>query len=583
MRAAEPPQIFACAALGCFVGAVTDLLRKTVGVLHSIDFGIPVGDYLSTGVGIDYTRVLFAPVLGGLCLGLVARLLRRWRTSDIVDPIEANALYGGRMSFVDSVRLAATTLISNAAGASLGMEAGYSQLGAAIYSSVGQFFRLRRADLRVFTTAGAAAAIAAAFNAPLAGAFYGYELISGSYTPRALAPVAVASVCAALTQRMMAQNEALFAVTAAIPLSWESYALFGAMGIMAAGTAVLTMQAVTWVERNLRRAGIPDWLRPALGGIVLSAIALYFPQVLGSGHGAIQFHFDHRWLIAPIVALLVAKLVASAVSVGSGFRGGLFSSSLFLGCLFGAAFGQILSSFLPSFAGQQSAFMLAGMGSVAAAIVGAPFTMVFLVLEATGDFNVTVAVLVAVTVSSTIVRLLFGYSFATWRFHLRGLGIRSAHDVGWIADLNVGRLMRSDPKVVEAGTPLALLRETYPIGSAKRVFVIDKEAHYQGVIDIAEIHDSEIDEACDFLVAGDLAEHRDLFLLPQENVRTALLRFEETQTETLPVLSDRTERRVEGFMTEAYALRRYTQELERTRSAELGEQDLFSLGRPVRS
>ena len=112
---------------------------------------------------------------------------------DIVDPIEANALHGGRMSLRDSLWLTFTTVLSNGAGASLGMEAGYSQLGAGIYSWAGRWFRLRRADLRIFVTAGAGAAIAAAFNAPLAGAFYGYELILGSYTTRALAPVVVAT------------------------------------------------------------------------------------------------------------------------------------------------------------------------------------------------------------------------------------------------------------------------------------------------------------------------------------------------------------------------------------------------------
>jgi CIC family chloride channel protein len=581
LRATEPAQILACAILGSVTGVVTSILRQSVWGLHSLDFGVPAGDYLSTGIGLDYTRVLFAPAIGGLVLGLVARALRRWRSTEVVDPIEANALYGGRMSFIDSLRLTLTTMISNAAGASLGMEAGYSQLGASIFSSVGQYLRLRRSDLRTFVTAGAGAAIAAAFNAPLAGAFYGYELISGSYTVRALAPVAAATVCAALTQRGMSHTESLFVVPSGVTLlSLKSYLLFGVMGVFAAGTGVLTMQSVTWIERGMRRTGLPDWLRPAVGGILLSAVAYFFPQVLGSGHGAIQYHFDHRWALIPLVTLLVAKLAASALSVGTGFRGGLFSSSLFLGCLFGAAFGQIASFFMPSLADAQLAFILAGMGSVAAAIVGAPFTMVFLVLEATSDFTMTIAVLVAVTVSSTIVRLSFGYSFATWRFHLRGLGIRGAHDVGWISDLSVGRLMRADPRVVAAATPLRAMRETYPVGSVKRVFVIDDAARYLGVIDVPDMHDPEIDAATDFLVAGDLAQGRDLFLLPGENVRTALLRFEESQTETLPVLSDRTDRRVQGYMTEAYALRRYTQELERTRSAELGEQDLFSLGRP---
>jgi CIC family chloride channel protein len=328
----------------------------------------------------------------------------------------------------------------------------------------------------------------------------------------------------------------------------------------------------------LRASGLPDWLRPAVGGVLLSALALFAPQVLGSGHGAVQFHFDVRWPLAALTVLLVAKLLASAISVGSGFRGGLFSSALFLGTLFGAVFAQAVAFFQPELAAEHNVFMLAGMGAVAAAIIGAPLTMVFLVLEATGDFQVTVAVVIAVTVASTLVRIFFGYSFATWRFHLRGLSIRGAHDVGWISDMTVGRLMRSDAKTVPENLGLRALRAAYPLGGAKRVYVVDATGHYAGVIDIADLHDTLIDDALDGAVAGDLAEAPDQFLLPSENIRSALARFDSLQVETLPVLLSRSQKTVVGYVTEAYALKRYSTELERMRSAELGQRDLFSIG-----
>jgi CIC family chloride channel protein len=482
------------------------------------------------------------------------------------------------MSLRDSIWLTFTTVISNAAGASLGMEAGYSQLGAGLYSWAGRWFRLRRTDLRIFVTAGAGAAIAAAFNAPLAGAFYGYELILGSYTTRALAPVIVATVCAALTHRTTSHMKALFDVGGSFNVPSESYFLFALLGLVAAGVAVAAMQAVTWTERGLRASKLPNWLRPAIGGIILSGMALYAPQVLGSGHGAVQFHFDMRWTIPALAILLVMKLIASAVSVGSGFRGGLFSSSLFLGTLLGALFAQGVAYFSPALASEHNVFMLAGMGAVAAGIIGAPLTMVFLVLEATGDFQVAIAVVIAVTISSTIVRILFGYSFATWRFHLRGLSIRGAHDVGWISDLTVGRLMRSDAKTVPENLGLKALRAAYPVGSTKRLYVVDGAGHYIGTIDTTELYDAEIDDALDGAVAGDLAEAPEQFLLPSENIRSALSRFDALQVETLPVLLSVSQRTVVGYITEAYALKRYSAELERMRSAELGQRDLFSIG-----
>jgi CIC family chloride channel protein len=577
LRDAELAQILICAVLGVVVGAAVDLLREGVAWLHVYDFGIPSDHYLSEGIGIRTSRLLVVPLLGGLLLGLMALAMRR-RFSDIADPIEANALHGGRMSLRDSLWLTFTTVLSNGAGASLGMEAGYSQLGAGFYSWVGHRFRLRRADLRIFVTAGAGAAIAAAFNAPLAGAFYGYELILGSYTTRALAPVVVAAVSAALTQRSMSHMKDLFTVTGGFSVTPESYFLFGLLGVGAAGIAVLAMQAVTWTERALRHSRLPDWLRPAMGGMALSVMALFAPEVLGSGHGAVQLHFDVQFSIAALAILLAAKLVASAVSVGAGFRGGLFSSALFLGTLFGALFAQVTAYFLPAMAPEHFAFMLAGMGAVAAGIIGAPLTMVFLVLEATGDFQVTIAVVIAVTVSSTLVRILFGYSFATWRFHLRGLGIRGGHDVGWISDLTVGRLMRSDPRTVPENMGLRALRAAFPVGGAKRVFVLDDTGGYAGTIDTDDLHDPAIDDALDGAVAGDLAEAAEYFLLPGDNIRGALARFDTLAIETMPVLSSILQRHVLGYVTEAYALKRYAQELERMRAAELGQRDLFSIG-----
>jgi CIC family chloride channel protein len=578
LRSSEPTQIALCALLGGLVGGLVELVHGSVELLHRVNFRLVPDALLSAGEGVDPFRIVIVPAVGGLLLGLTALLWRRFRPGEIVDPIEANALYGGRMSLTDSIRLGVSTVISNAAGASLGMEAGYAQFGSGFFSWLGQYFHLRRADLRVFVTSGAAAAIAAAFNAPLAGAFYGYELVLGSYMPRALAPVAAASVCGTLAQRAIGGEQPIFSIASAVPLTSASYVLFALLGVAAAGVAVLSMMGVTWCERTMRRLPLPEWLRPVLGGALLSVIAVLFPQVLGSGHGAIQDHFQHGWTMLPLLLLLAAKLVASAISVGSGFRGGLFSSSLFLGCLFGEIFAGAVAWIDPALAVQRSAFLLVGMGAVAAGIVGAPLTMAFLVLEGTGDFPVAVGVLVGVTLASTIVRLTFGYSFATWRFHVRGLSIRGAHDVGWIAELTAARLMRSDPKVVPSGISLAELRAKYPVGAVKRVFVADPNGIYAGVIDMAVAHDPQLDDTVDAVTVADLMEPSRTYLLPNDNVRTALRRFEEGHTESLPVLAGGTDLRIIGYMTEAYALRRYAQELERRRSAELGEQDLFSLG-----
>lgn len=577
LRSNEPVQIFVCGVVGAGIGALVAGLRWLVDLLHTVGFNLSEGRTLSTGIGVDPLRILLVPVIGGLVIGLSAIIMRRLRPKEIVDPIEANALHGGTMSLFDSLRLLVATITSNASGASLGMEAGYTQMGSGILAKVGQYFRLRRNDQRIFVGAGSAAAIAAAFNAPFAGAFYCFELILGTYSVRALAPVAAAALAGTFAQRALIDPEPIFSVEQFFHFNLKVYFVFAMLGVFAAAFSVLAMQSVTWAERALRRLPLPQWLRPAIGGLLLSAIAIVIPQVLGSGHGAIQLMFDRNVTLKTFLILLLAKLVASAFSLGSGFRGGMFSSSLFLGCLFGGTFAGIATLMVPSLSDMQSALMMVGMGAVAAAVIGAPLTMVFLVLEGTGSFAMMVAVMVGVVISSTIVRLTFGYSFSTWRFHQRGIGVRSPHDIGWLADLSVGRLMRTDAQVVPENTPLKELREKFPPGTAWHVFVVSDKGVYTGALDSSDVHDPQLNDKLETRFARDLAADPDIFLLPYENVRTALGRFEDKEVETLPVLASSTDRSIVGYLSEQYALRRYNQELERRRSADLGERDMFSI------
>ena len=579
LRSNEAAQILACGVGGAVVGAAVTGLHKGVEFLHRASFNLPHGYGLSTGVDVDLLRILFVPLLGGLALGLGALIVRRFGASEVVDPIEANALHGGRMSLPASLRLVIATLVSNASGAAVGMEAGYSQLGASMFSFLGSRLSLRRSDQRVFVGAGAAAAIAAAFNAPLAGAFYGFELIIGTYMTRALAPVAIAALTGVLAERALMNPEPLFAINQPFHFKQSVYLLFALLGIFSAGFSILAMQSVTWVERGLRRIPLPQWLRPAIGGIFLTQLAIFLPQVLGSGHGATQYLFDHPWPLTTLLTILAAKLAASSLSIGSGYRGGMFSSSLFLGCLFGAAFADIAAALVPRLGEHHAALMMVGMGSVAAAVIGAPLTMVFLVLEGTGDFPMTIAVMVGVIISSSIVRLTFGYSFSTWRFHQRGLGILSPHDIGWISDLTTAKLMRLDPTIVSAADTVRDLRETYPLGSTKRIFVQDG-GQFIGSLDLTALYDIRRDQDAEGATAKDLATAPGSFLLPGQNIRTALVLFNETNIETLPVLDSPTDRRVVGYVTEAYALRRYNQELERRRDADTGAQNLFPIAEP---
>jgi len=561
-------------AVGIAAGLGVVVINLSLGLVRMLAFGVPFGSHLSEVPGIGPPRVVVVPILGGLIVGLTATILRRWRPREVVDAIEANALFGGRMSVSDSIGLVWVTILSGGFGASVGLEAAYTQLGAAMASRIGRSVGLRRDDVRLLVGCGAAGAIAAAFNAPLSGSFYAFELIIGSYTLQALAPVGISALTAVLVVRALFASNPIFVVWHDIGLTPADYLAFFGMGLAAAGLGIATMKGVTSTERLFRAQAVPRWARPALGGLILGLVAVPFPQVLGSGHGGIlqDLHGGYDlWLLA---GLVIAKIVGSAISIGSGFRGGLFSSSLFLGALFGSLIGGLVLQFAPHLAADPTIYALVGMGAVAAAIVGAPMTMIMLVLETTGDFSATIGVMVGVVTASFAVRHWFGYSFATWRFHLRGLTIRSPEDVGWINELLIGPMMRRDPAVISAALSLDELHRRYPAGSTKQVFVVDDEGRLSGILDPAETHG--VAETDDPNTVGELQAAPPSYLLPGEDLRTALNRFSEARQETLPVIDNPEGRRVIGYLSEAYALRRYAHELERHRGSRPDDAGIFS-------
>lgn len=562
------------AAAGIMSGISVTVMKVLTEAVKHFTFSIPYGVHLSASSSLPWPRVITMPILGGLIVGLLVTLWRRWRAREIVDAIEANALLGGRMSVTDSIALVVQTIVSGGFGASVGLEAAYTQMGSALASRLARHLSLRRDDMRTLVGCGAAGAIGAAFNAPLCGAFYAFELIVGSYTLQTMAPIGISALAGVMVVRALWGPEPIFVVWHPVTLHLSDYVAFFFLGLISAALAIVVMKGVTGTEGLFRRRAVPRWARPMLGGVLLALLGLVFPQALGSGHGGI-LHVVHEGYGLPFLAgLVLAKVVGSAVSIGAGFRGGMFSSSLFLGALFGSLVGSLAVWIDPHLTIDTLVYALVGMGTVAAAIVGAPVTMIMLVLETTGDFSVTVGVMIGAVAAHFWVRHWFGYSFATWRFHLRGLKIRSPEDVGWINELMIGPMMRRDPAVIAADQPLRELRRRYPPGSAKEVFVVDSEGRLSGMIDPLEAsapgRESSAKTVSE-LVAGPCA-----FLRPDDNLRTALGRFRETTQEVLPVIDNLEARRVIGYLSEAYAVRRYAAELEAHRGARQDDAGIFS-------
>ena len=458
-------------------------------------------------------------------------------------------------------------------GASVGLEAAYTQLGAALASRLGRWAELRRDDVRTLVGCGAAGAIAAAFNAPLTGAFYAFELIIGAYTLQTLAPVGIAALTGALVVRGLGGSIPIFVVWHEITIPPSDYPAFFGVGLASAGLGILVMKGVTSTETLFRSLAVPRWARPAIGGLLIGAMALFFPQILGSGHGGIMQVLHSGFELPFLAGLIVAKIVASAVSIGSGFRGGLFSTSLFLGSLFGSCIGAVVTG-SPRSSRRSVGLRARGNG-----------------FRRCGDrrcadnddhdcprdhrrFHRDNRGHGRRRHRSDRGAHWFGYSFATWRFHLARSGDPQPRGCGLdqrTADRpdDAPRSRRHRCQIAGRRNAPALSGRQHEGGFCRRRPRRPLRRGRSGRNRLPPVVDGK-------KTVGELVSKPAPFLLPGDNLRTALDRFSEAAQETLPVIDNPEDRRIIGYLSEAYALRRYAQELEQHRGGRLDDAGIFS-------
>jgi CIC family chloride channel protein len=561
VRSRETGVVAVAIAIGLISGVLVATISQLSGVAHALLFDIPFDAHLSATGVISWQRTLLIPTLGGAILAIIAAVFAGRLKGQFADAIEANALYGGRVAMRGSLLISIQTLLSNGFGGSVGLEAGYTQICAAFSSQIGKRLAARRSDMRLLVACGAAGAISAAFSAPLAGAFYAFEVVLGAYTSAGLVPVIASAVAAWLVARHLTHQAFLMVPGFPSPVSVEMIGQTVLIGIISAFASMIAMLAVAFSERCFQRLSIFNgFLRPVLGGALLGSLALLTPTVLGAGHGAMQILLvsNPPWLL--LTTTIILKMLASAISLGSGFRGGLFFASLLLGALLGQLYSTVLSVPFPTLALQPGTAAIAALAAFGTGVLGAPFSMVCLALEITGDFSVTVGAVVASSVSALLVRELFGYSFATWRFHLRGEVIRGPQDVGWVQQLSATSLMRSDFESAPSTMPIAEAQKLFSPAQVRQIVLRAPNGTYAGMVSSADLHSIA---TIDNLPLATLAQQNEEFLLPHATIREIMTAFERTEADVLVVIDRPEHRAAIGTVSEAHVLRTYGEELER--------------------
>lgn len=510
---------------GLAVGGAVVGFRELIVLVQTLAWGNGSERLYDTVAATPWWLVLLVPTIGGLAVGLVVhRLVPGQRPQGVAQVMEAAGLHGGRMGLRAGLAAAASSALSIGIGASVGREGPAVHLGGSIAGWIATHLRLGRNLSRSLLGCGAAAAVAASFNAPLAGALFAHEVVVGHYALSAFAPVVIASVAATILSRGWFGNHPAFLIPEMQMGSWSEFPAFAGIGIACALAAVAFQHLVRLSESQMRRLPGPAYARPAAGGFAVGLIALAFPQVVGVGYDVTDDTL--KGLLGPglLAALFLAKMAATALSLGSGLAGGVFGPALVLGAMLGGALGHLAGLIAPTLASPPGIHAVVGMGALASAVLGAPISTTLIVFEMTADYQVTVAVMLASVVANVLASQITGRtSFFHWQLARRGIDLEAGAEARLLRTLKVADLVKRDAATVPQQARLGDVRHLLQARPEGELFVLCDHGQLIGSITLADLADSAFDPVLDDLLnARDVARLHPPVLALDDDLGTAL-------------------------------------------------------------
>lgn len=500
------------------------------------------------------------PALGGLLAGLVLALGSRWaggaRGWDI---LEAVVLRNGVLPLRSALARAASSVVTQASAGAVGREGPIVLVAAATASGVGGRLGVPTRERRLLVACGIAAGLACAYNTPLGAALFAMEIILGSFSLEAFAPLAVSSAAATLLTWAAFGRDPVFHVPAlALSTPWEA-GLYAALGVLSGVAAALFLFALRACASLYSRSHLPRPVAMATAGLVLGLVTLRYPEIVGNGREAIAALFDRPWGIEHVLALLVLRFVVTPLAVGSGTVGGVFTPTLFLGAMLGHAFGAGVQGLAPALGAEPQAFALAGMGFLLAGTTHAPLTAVVMVFEMTLDYGIVVPLLLGSAVASLVATRLSANSVYTEALQRKAgeYGVHGALDVLRVADL-----VRPDQVTVAPDLPLPRLLDAFVASRRNHLYVVDEGGGFVGAVNLHDVNEAlRAAEGPGTLAARDVMRPRFEVTVPEEGLPRVLDRFAAQECERLPVLGDLESRRLVGTISKRDILSVYSLEL----------------------
>jgi len=447
-----PSQIqfwFIALAIGIAAGLAALFFRKGIEALQHYLYGVDDVRMLhSFAESLPWYLILVIPICGGLLVGLILH----WFTPDgrvrsVADVIEGAALADGRVEQKAGIASALASLITLGSGGSSGREGPVVHLAAVISSRVSDWIKADGITGRDLLGCAVAAAVSASFNAPIAGAIFALEVVLRHFAVHAFAPIVIASAAGTVINRLEFGDVTEFSLAGESALAfYVELPAFLILGLLSGLVAVAFMRATFWAEDMAsllqRLASIPRWLRPAIAGALLGGVAIFFPHIIGVGYETTSAALTGQLLLHEAIVFAMLKAMAAAITIAGRMGGGIFSPSLMIGALTGLAFGIIATAVFPNVSGSETLYALAGMGAVAAAVLGAPISTTLIVFELTGDWQTGLAVMVAVSLSTAVASNLVDRSFFLTQLERRNIHLAAGPQAYLLSMFRVTNVMR---------------------------------------------------------------------------------------------------------------------------------------------
>lgn len=439
---------FIALLIGIVGGAVAVGFRHGISFLQSLFYRVQDVERAAAAGTLPWWLVLIVPILGGLTVGLLMRFFSNTgRVQGVADVIEGAAMYDGRLRGKAGIASALASLLTLSSGGSTGREGPVVHIAGVISSWVSDRIRADGITGRDLMGCAVAAAVSASFNAPIAGALFALEVVLRHFAVHAFAPIVIASVAGTVVNRLAFGDVTEFTLSTATALEfYVELPAFLILGLVCGLLAVVLMRSIFWADATGDRiqevTGLPNWIRPAVAGALLGLMAIGFPRIIGVGYETTSAALTGRFLFQEAVVFAVLKVAAVAITMGGRMGGGIFSPSLMLGALTGLAFGQVATGIFPAVSGSETLYALAGMGAVAAAVLGAPISTTLIVFELTGDWQMGLAVMVAVSTSTALASRAVDRSFFLTQLERRNVHLAAGPQAYLLSMFSVAKVMR---------------------------------------------------------------------------------------------------------------------------------------------